>query len=488
MKNFQEGSIAQRLSILAAFALLVASGMGDFFLLFSSDAAPGVDGYYYVLQTSRLILDVELYYFTYAPVVIYYFTALTFLFSDPVIAIKIGTLILQFLLSLGIFCFVVDLTRSVWLAVLGLAIVALSHLHFYYISEFLSNLGSLVFLIWGAFALVRFFEFKNRIWLIASFMLFVGAIFSHRSAFAVLLLVSTSSVVSIFLFSANKLVRVAAIGLFLIVLASPAIVLGQPVFELPDALKNEFLFYPRLPFRELNLQETVILIIALVAAAIAYQKRNVQENWETVIILVTVLIWSLFTTLNPFLNHRSGVQGVFGRLDTLAFVQAAVVAPLALKLLQSHPIFLRSIVTICFIGLLIWSFCKPLPYGLSAEYIQRRERLIKELPAIPKPSCPNPLVIARHGDQFLVTYFTGLSAQQKPSEDLSNQCVYWLIDWDISSRTFSDSRLLQNGGDFALVDNILLLELASNLPEPERLNLVEKNPHLKPLFETLSGR
>lgn len=485
--NESDGKRLSWFLILSVVAVLVGAVLSDAVLLFKTDVAVGIDGYYYAQQVSTFLVQGDSYYPTHSHFVTYFFSIFA-QFSDVILAIKIGTLVLQCALCIGIFNLVSTVTKNRWYGLLGLSIAAFSNLHLYFVSEFLHNLGALVCLAWGAFAITKFRENGKRLWLIISLSLIAGAILAHRSSLLIIPIILLSLVLSKFLiWPRNKFERIAAVSFGFLIFVFPAIVLSQPFFEIPSILKTELLAYPLLPFRELNLPETIMLVVAVAVGAITFRLRTLEKYRETAIILFAVLIWSLLTTLNSFLNHRSGVQGVFGRLDTLAFIQAAIAAPLALRLLQEKSIFFRVLAASCFIGLIFWSFCKPMPFGMSDEYIARRERLIIELPKIPKPSCQNPLIIARHGDQFLVTYVLGLPSKQTFPEAFSNKCVYWLIDVAMLELQFSDPRFLRNGSDFALVESSLVQEFTGGLSDSEKRLLVARNPHLEPFIGTFTN-
>ena len=125
-------------------------------LLFQTPVSVGIDGYYYVLQINSLREEFGHFYFlTNTPLVLYFLTAISFLTSDTILAVKIGAIILQVLLCLGVAALLIATTKNAWLVVLGVFLSAFSVLHLYFLSEFLSNLGALVCLIWGALGVVK---------------------------------------------------------------------------------------------------------------------------------------------------------------------------------------------------------------------------------------------------------------------------------------------------------------------------------------------
>lgn len=67
------------------------------------------------------------------------------------------------------------------------------------------------------------------------------------------------------------------------------------------------------------------------------------------------------------------------------------------------------------------------PLGAHPDYLERRGRLIHALQPAELVIEPNSVIVAAHGDQFVVTAITGIFSQQTPPVNYDNQ-VYWLLD------------------------------------------------------------
>lgn len=465
---------------ISAFALILVLAtvfISDAVRLYGSDLMLGVDGYYYALQVKTLFAEGTLYYETFTPIVIYYFSFLSFIFSDPVISIKIGVLILHLTLLLGIYRLVGLLTQNHWLGLLAISVAGFSGLHFFYISEFLSNLGALVFLVWGAIAVIRFLETQRRSRLIVAGILLAASMFSHRSMFLIIPILFFYLITSKFIFEyANKNLKLPVAVLAVASLSLPTIALSLLRSLMPSEMNAEILIYPWLPFRKLILPESFMVILSGILALISIRLRETKYSKISIVVFFGILLWSALTTLNPFLNHRTGVMGIVSRLDTLAFMQAALAAPLAIKLLAERRKVLRFAGIICIIGLLVWSYSKPLPIGMQNEYVTRRERLIKDLPNLGSDLCDRPLIIARHGDQFLVNYILGIPSQQKFPENLVNKCIYWLIDQRKAVTNYETETIDEQ--EFILIEDARLRPLMPYFSESEKHRLIRENPHL----------
>jgi hypothetical protein len=136
----------------------------------------------------------------------------------------------------------------------------------------------------------------------------------------------------------------------------------------------------------------------------------------------------LVVTLNPFLNEGNGWMGIVGRLRGLAYIQVALILPGVIWLL--YPVWRKAACYLLAIlpPFAILSALSPLPPGLQSEYLIRRERLTQQLGHHKDQISDDSLIIASHGDQFLVSATLGVASQQLAPETLSYPTVYWLID------------------------------------------------------------
>ncbi len=345
-----------------AFTLLILSLClwRDYILLFQTPLATGIDGYYYVLQINRLISKGQFYFPTRTPIVLYLLSLLRFLTQDAVVAIKLGGMIFHLLLSVGVFCLIKKLTLNNWFGLCALAIANLSGLHLYMIGEFLSNLGALTFIVWSGFFFLKAIQAKSKGWFTASFICLLLAVLSHRSALPLIFLISFTGLLAYILVGEklNSRNKKFLLSITLLIIVSPLILAWQTVFNLPDSLTTEFLKVPQLPFNKTTLPECLALaIISLTVVLIYFLWSKVRQtaslpglsgisddseieqtaslfylsqNKAVGITLGAVVLWNLFVTLNPFLNHQTGFTGITGRLSSLSYLQTAVAVPLLL--------------------------------------------------------------------------------------------------------------------------------------------------------------
>ena len=305
----------------------------DFSLLFQTQAATGIDGYYYVLQIETLRNQGHFYFPTHTPLVPYLLKVLSFLMPNAIFAVKIGGILLHMFLSFAVFALVTTLTRNVWLGLFGLLITAFSALHFYMISEFLSNLGALAFLVWSVFGIVKAIQTKKYLWFIFSILFSICALFSHRSAFGLIVLFGLTTLSAYLLLNCNPKFSRRFLVFSAILFFLPFIFSRQSFFTLPEWLAFELLKTPKSPFRSMTLAENLMLAIGLFLTIFIWIRfRQVFEDKFISVMLFSIMLFSFLLTLNPFLNHQSGFQGIIGRLDGLAYLQAATALPILVSI------------------------------------------------------------------------------------------------------------------------------------------------------------
>jgi len=285
-------------------------------------------------------------------------------------------------------------------------------------------------------------------------------------------------------YAANTKRQVVFGLIILFLLAFPSVLASQAFFVLPDWLLFELLRYPQNPFRSLILMESLMLLILSGATlAILFVKSEILRNSLSGLILVSIVVWSLLITLNPFLNHQTGIIGIVARLDALAYLQTAIAIPLLISLLFSNSKKIAPGIAGLFLPLLILRLFVPLPLGLRSEYLQTREKLSSELPVMRRQICEKPLIVAQHGEEFLATAILGLPSQQKPPVENQYQCVFWLIhqrkaDYQI----IFDKSIVSSNGDFTLVEDSEMKKDFEIMSIEERQKLISENPHLRFLF------
>jgi hypothetical protein len=133
--------------IILFFVILSAGVYRDIGSLLHYPIAVGVDVYYYVLQVTELLNHGHLYFPTKTPLVLYILAAIAFLLRNPVLAIKIGSVLLHAALCVGIRSLLLRAGCSRWLGLLGCGLTAFAGLHYHLIVEFISNLGAITLLV-----------------------------------------------------------------------------------------------------------------------------------------------------------------------------------------------------------------------------------------------------------------------------------------------------------------------------------------------------
>ena len=468
-------------------ATLLLGAAHDLFVLLRYPVAVGFDGYYYVLQVHELLSRGRLYFPTSTPLVFYPLAALAALTGDAVLAVKIGSVALHVALCAGLYALVSSVTRSRWLGVLAATIAAVSTMHFYMLAEFIKNLCALALLIWCWWAAVRVPRGHRARRAVTALLLFLAAVCSHRSAWALALGVFTSGALLWWLFtrsSFNHRKAWAPLALIFVAVA-PALVAGQPFIELPGWLGKELLAWPRWPANLGGpvgaLEMTALLLVAPPTLLLLTRLRNALPTPHFVTVTGGVALWSLLVTLNPFLNHDVRQLGIVGRLDHLTYVQLAILIPGLLWLTAHTWRRLLAFLLPLTVLLVLASGLSPLPKGIRPEYVLNRARMLRELPEHGRELGTNPLVIARHGDEFVVTWSLGVPAQQRLPDDTAGHTVYWLLHHvGQSDLTTSMTVVMEEGDDscLALVRHDELSRWQDTMTGAERKRLLNDNPQL----------
>lgn len=416
-----------------AFLLVLAVGAySDYLVLFSSPAAVGLDGYYYVLQVDGLTKG-SLFFSTHTPVIFYYLACVRFFLGNTIIAIKVGTIILELMLCLGIGCLLIKLTKSWSLGLLGAGYTALAGLHRFMIGEFVNNLGALSFIVAAIFCLESARQSANKRfwWLTGALLFFLIAIGSHRSAVFVFVAIGLAAGAGLALRKATserkRWALIALLGLFVVIYFSPYLALVQPFIHLPDHVTRELSVSPRWPVTTYTIFDVVALLLTapLILAIVIKRSWNGRTD-QFHVLLPGLAFFSIILNLSVFVHPDLIAFGVLGRLQALMYLQVALFVPYAIWLLGQTNRRQAAYATAFSIPLLILSAYTHLPPGLQPEYLRNRERLIQALPGsvadIPRDS----VIVAAHGEQFVVTSLTGISSQHVLSQTKA-ESTYWML-------------------------------------------------------------
>lgn len=469
-------------------AALLFGAVRDMFVLLRYPVAVGFDGYYYVLQVQELLSRGRLYFPTSTPLVFYPLAALTALTGDAVLAVKIGGVALHIALCAGLYALVSSVTRSRWLGVLAAVAAAVSAMHFYMLAEFIKNLCALTLLIWCWWAAVRVPRCRRARRAIIALLLFLAAVCSHRSAWALALGVFTLGALLRWLFTRGDSIRrrVWALLAVLFVAVTPALLAGQPFIDLPAWLGAEVFARPRWPVNPSGpvgaLEMTALLLIAPLTLFFLSRLRDVLPTPHFVTVMGGVALWTLLITLNPFLNHDVRQLGIVGRLDHLMYVQLAILIS-GFLWLTAHNRRRLSLFLLPLTALLVLATgLFPLPKGLQPEYVSNRVQMLRELPEHKGELGTSPLIIARHGDEFVVTWSLGLPARQRLPENIEGHTINWLLHHvGQSDLTTSMSVVMEEKDDscLVLVRHDELTRWLCAMTDAGRKRLLADNPQLE---------
>lgn len=454
--------------ILVVLSILIIISL-DSCRVFQTSAPVGVDGYYYVLQIDTLKETGMFYFPTSTPLVLYFLTLLSSCIGNTFLAIKIGSLLLELALFSGVAVLVGLLSKSFLFSAFAVFLASISVLHLYFLSEFISNFGGLALFVWSVICLVRYFQYKNKAWMVVAVILLMAACVSHKSLLGVTALVLLACAANYLTQWTFRNFKYGHLLTFLGLTILPPLLSYQPLFHLPDWFKAENVREIQLPaFSTLMIDWLMLLLTCATTILVATIKPGFFERNASVFVLMAAVFLSGFFFLNPFWNHNSGVNGLVGRLDLNIFLLVAISVPLLLSLVIELSKPLAFVLAALFGAVSLTHLAEPLPQALKDDSVQRREKLIQRLPDLRERICQRPIIIARHGDEFLVSATVGVPSQQKPPETNAFECIYWLVDHDGTQDLIGDSEIRS--------------KFATMSRETKQV-WISENPHLRELLQ-----
>lgn len=478
----------------ALLILMTVVSWHDLAFLLQYPVAVGLDGYYYVLQVDELLKHGRFYYPTTTPFVLYFLTGIRFLTGDTVLAVKVGSIVLHALLCLGIFALVTSATRSIWLGVLGIALASSSQLHFYMLAEFIKNLGAVTLLLWCGWVALQAARTRRTRLIYFSLLCLTAATISHRSALPLAAVTAASILLTRWLLmpTSRPRYRSASVATTILLWSAPAIAVRQPFIKLPTWATDEMLGRLQWPISDIaSIEKCILLIVcpAILFLIIRFRERLPLDHRVT--FFGSVALLSLLITVNPFLNYSFGWIGIAARLSSLAYIQLAILVPGLIWLvgaIHREAVFYGLALIIPLLVSL--NGYAQMPVGLQPDFLSERVQLIESLLLYGPQIGPGSVVIAPHGDQFVVTSVLGIPSQQRWPQGNHDQTIYWLLR-HVEDQALSSSMLIllqeNNGRHTALVrDNDLQRQLEA-MPSVERLRLFVTNPHLAKKYGTASG-
>lgn len=471
---------------LLVLLIICVSAWCDLALLTRRPIAVGFDGYYYVVQVEELRRSGGLYYPNHYPLVLYMLAGLSYAAGDVVLSVKLGGVLLHAALSLGIFATITSVTGSRWHGALGALMASLFVLRFYLISEFVSNLGGITLLVWGAWFLVKAATARRWVWVAPAALCLVAAVLSHRSIGAVTCLLALGLGL-LYLLHRQGRAEDLRYGILIIVLASflvPFLVMAQPYVRTAAWTAGEMLKTPRLPLtygaRVGNTEKLILLMLAPAMLCLLPLVRRRAPSKAAFYVLGLTALWSTSITLNPYLDHSVGVLNVVGRIDSLAYLQVAVLAAGVVWLAPRGRLKFIAAAALVTASLFART-ADPLPKGLDENYLSFRAELLQTLPEHRRRLGDSPLIIAAHGNQFVATYALDAPAQQTFSEGVRGRSVYWLLQHADGGPAPTPGFTLfrEEGSPAALLVGHQDLKrwLVSSSPAEKR-RLLDDNPHL----------
>jgi hypothetical protein len=460
----------------ALFCLLTLSGVRDSGLLMQYDVPIGIDGYYYVIQVNSFLESREFYYPTRTPVVLYIMSFLAWLTGNTVTAIKTASIFFHLALSLSLFVLMTAVTRSMWHGLLATTVSVASVTHLIWMGEFLKQLGGLTFFFWAAACLAQNPESKRRR-LIATGLL-VLALFCHKS---IVFLVGVLLILT-WLFHLLDQIRQSRPRLSLMTIGAviffclclPALAAAQHVVSLPRQISETVLAVPQFPIKRTVFEEKVaLLFLAPIALGLCLRRDSFRlAQWKYYVVGITAL-FTVLVTLNPFLSHEEELMTISERLDLLAFLQVSVLLSGVAWILSSRTAAL--VLSLSAVALLLLGN-NILPIGLQRSFVGSRKLLVDDLIKVRSRIPSNAIIIAPHGEQFLVTYATGVASQNSAvTSGGQERTPIWLL-FDSPCRASETTTILSHRRNCSLLvtENFPLAVTAA-----EKTRIMAMNPHLK---------
>jgi len=455
------------------FCLLALSVVRDSSLFLQYDTPAGIDGYYYAIQVRSLLENGTFYYSTNTPFVLYLVSIAAKLSGDVVIAVKVTSIFLHTILSLSVFALVASITKSMWKGLLACAVSVISVTHLIWMGEFLKQLGGLTFFFSGAACLAQ--NPKSNFWRLMALILFVVSIFCHKSIvfliavllFLTLLFHALSKIRS----SRLSVVKICAVILFCICL--PAVAAQQAV-PMPQQISETVLSAPQIPINRTAFEEKLsLLFLAPVGLVLCLKEAPAKPlRWQHYVIGVTALFTILFT-LNPLLSHEEELMTISQRLDLLAYLQISILLSGIVWLLSSKRVAL--IISLSVTSLLLLGN-NTLPIGLQPGFAAKRKMLLNDLTRVRSEIPANSIIIAPHGEQFLVTYATGVPSQKSAmASGGQEKNIVWLLFGAPCEASPNATILSRNNRCSLLVSENYPLSVTDS----EKSQILAMNPHLR---------
>jgi hypothetical protein len=215
----------------------------------------------------------------------------------------------------------------------------------------------------------------------------------------------------------------------------------------------------------------------------------IKKSWHGVTdqfhpLVPGLAFFSIVLNLSVFVNPELIAFGALGRLQTLMYLQVALFVPYAIWLLGQTNRQYAAYATAFSIPLLILSVYTHLPPGLQPEYLRNRERLIRALPASVADIPPDSVIVAAHGEQFVITSLTGIPSRHVLSQTKA-ESTYWMLHQFPASLVRPPVRSLMSqtdGSPSVLISNDELWQLWPQMSPGLQERMIIRNVTLREYF------
>ena len=360
-------------------------------------------------------------------------------------------------LALGVYAFIREVSGSNLAGLTASGLIYASNSHLYFISEFISNLTAIAFLVWaGHFVRNEGGDWSLHSKILAALMI-VAAIFSHRSS---LLIAAAATLVMLLLFATSRVSQKLSF------LASLAVIVASwtSMRYLPGGTA-----YAENPFQGPAIIELFVLGVAAPFCLFS----------ESLIARVAGVL-ALAVTLNPFLDRTTSLDSIAGRLSLLTHVQLSVMLPILIVKTASQA---RQLTVVCVVLVtvsVLINMRRPIPRGLEADFLSRRSILIAGLRKTAPSISSGSFIVAPHGDQFVVTHILGLSAQNRLEANHSSDALWLIRRFPGTLNGFDLSPVTDEGPlHYAFIGHEELERMLAILPARDKRLLAAANPHLR---------
>lgn len=223
-----------------------------------------------------------------------------------------------------------------------------------------------------------------------------------------------------------------------------------------------------------------ILFTLIATFCLSFASGGTLKGTNAARIFVLASLMATFAiTINPFLDRTTGLESIGGRVSLLAHLQMGMVLPVLLFAFRLRRWISVSTCLGAFLAIFLMNFGRPLPAGISPRVLARKTQLMSTLRNWPLPS--DSLVIAAHGDQFLVSNVLRVNSTSRLAPKQDKAKVWWLLRspqnalQNLAGLTNSSRR----SSDYVMVEDSKLRPAFGTLSPRDQFAVLAANPHLR---------